>query len=360
MSEIAFKLEVDPRSAKRASKEIEKGSRGKTGAGSAAAGGFAGGLLGSILGGLGVIGDLMKGLIGLVNYLVAPFVPLLLTIIKPVFLMLQVLMGYMLKFYKDPAGSLDSLFSGIAGKASSVTGIDSEILKKSFAPVMTFFDGIIRFWKGFLDLTAAVVAGDLSSGMRAVGSMVSGVLETVMSTFFFIPNLLLTGVESLASLVDEVFGTSFAEVFSNIRDIFANMLNFMVKFFTGDWQGAWDALKGVGQNLYNILVNILTSAFSVLQGIGSWILDKIKSMFDSVKNTFSSFGGKVKDFFVNDAVITPQGNVIRTNPNDYLIATQNPQGMGGGGNITVNVTGVIDENMLDLIGQRIQDRLRYG
>lgn len=35
---------------------------------------------------------------------------------------------------------------------------------------------------------------------------------------------------------------------------------------------------------------------------------------------------------VNDAVITPQGEVVKTNPRDYIIATQNPQGLTGGGN----------------------------
>lgn len=34
---------------------------------------------------------------------------------------------------------------------------------------------------------------------------------------------------------------------------------------------------------------------------------------------------------VNDAVITPQGEVVKTNPRDYIIATQNPQGLTGGG-----------------------------
>ena len=39
---------------------------------------------------------------------------------------------------------------------------------------------------------------------------------------------------------------------------------------------------------------------------------------------------------VHDAVITPQGNVVTTDPKDYLIATKTPQNFVGGGNVTVS------------------------
>ena len=39
---------------------------------------------------------------------------------------------------------------------------------------------------------------------------------------------------------------------------------------------------------------------------------------------------------VHDAVITPKGDVITTDPKDYLIATKTPQQFAGGGNVTVS------------------------
>ena len=51
------------------------------------------------------------------------------------------------------------------------------------------------------------------------------------------------------------------------------------------------------------------------------------------------FGGDdSEETKVNDAVIGPSGDVISTSPNDYLIATQNPQSLGG-----VSMEGVINE-----------------
>ena len=42
---------------------------------------------------------------------------------------------------------------------------------------------------------------------------------------------------------------------------------------------------------------------------------------------------------VNDAIISPNGNIITTAPDDYLIATKTPGSLGNsnGTNITVNV-----------------------
>ena len=45
---------------------------------------------------------------------------------------------------------------------------------------------------------------------------------------------------------------------------------------------------------------------------------------------------------VNDAVISPSGEIISTSPDDFLIATKTPETLGGGGP-NVNMSGVINE-----------------
>jgi len=42
----------------------------------------------------------------------------------------------------------------------------------------------------------------------------------------------------------------------------------------------------------------------------------------------SNVGSDLLD--VSDAIISPNGNIISTNPRDYLIATKNPGELGGG------------------------------
>ena len=65
--------------------------------------------------------------------------------------------------------------------------------------------------------------------------------------------------------------------------------------------------------------------------------------------------GKITN--VNDAIISPNGNIISTHPDDYLIATKNPSSLGGG--ITVNIMGgnFLSEDVAEEIGNEIVKRL---
>ena len=105
------------------------------------------------------------------------------------------------------------------------------------------------------------------------------------------------------------------------------------------------------------MANTLKKSFEVLSALGSWIKSKIKSLL--------SFGGGSSKS-VNDAIITPNGDIIRTNPSDYLIATKNPSalasgGSGGASTINVNISGgLITEEVARDIGKVIQRQVSYG
>jgi hypothetical protein len=46
---------------------------------------------------------------------------------------------------------------------------------------------------------------------------------------------------------------------------------------------------------------------------------------------------------VNDAIITPSGNVVTTHPEDYLIATKNPQNLVGGSSQPI-INNIVNNN----------------
>jgi len=62
---------------------------------------------------------------------------------------------------------------------------------------------------------------------------------------------------------------------------------------------------------------------------------------------------------VNDAIISPKGDIITTHPDDYLIATKNPSSLGGGGGVVVNVYGdVSGDELIDKVSQALMKNLR--
>jgi hypothetical protein len=99
------------------------------------------------------------------------------------------------------------------------------------------------------------------------------------------------------------------------------------------------------------------------KGLTDWIsqqkalykdyVNSINSILGGISSKASpvskSIGGSVKS--VNDAIITPKGDIISTHPDDYLIATKNLSGLGGGTNINIVVNG-------DVSGQDLIDKIK--
>jgi hypothetical protein len=100
--------------------------------------------------------------------------------------------------------------------------------------------------------------------------------------------------------------------------------------------------------------NLLTTAKTVEKEIEYY--KRLAVAIDAVRgsNTAGSMNrnlGKVEK--VNDAIIAPNGNVISTHPDDYLIATKNPQALAGGG-LTININTMIgDDAYAEELGNRI-------
>jgi len=63
---------------------------------------------------------------------------------------------------------------------------------------------------------------------------------------------------------------------------------------------------------------------------------------------------------VQDAVISPNGDIISTDPNDYIIATKNPKNLGGGGgNVVINIgTMVGEKEFARAMGDQIIEELQ--
>ncbi|MDY0278099.1 MAG: hypothetical protein RBQ97_08440, partial [Acholeplasma sp.] len=96
-----------------------------------------------------------------------------------------------------------------------------------------------------------------------------------------------------------------------------------------------------------------------LANLGFWgsLGEGIKSQIGKLKpSQFNS---------VNDAIISPKGDIITTHPDDYLIATKNPQALAGGGggvNVVINYPFVLNRNgadaLVDVISQSLRGKLR--
>lgn len=131
------------------------------------------------------------------------------------------------------------------------------------------------------------------------------------------------------------------------------LLTLLVKltnFFHGFFLGVWDAIN---EKIAKVITTVekLIGAFKNAFSWGGKVLNKAGSFIS----------GKDKSFSVDDAVISPQGKVITTHPDDYLIATKNPASLAGGG-LVININGgtYLSEDAAVELGDLLMRRLKLS
>ena len=123
-------------------------------------------------------------------------------------------------------------------------------------------------------------------------------------------------------------------------------------------------LIGFFADLSTVIINTVVKAIKTLVGwlTDAWEwLEKILGGIGDVGSGIGDFIGSIGDFFgggkvrkVNDFILTNSGQVLETNPNDTIIGTKNPGGLGGG--IIINIDNVYGLNP-DMLAEALQDKL---
>ena len=123
-----------------------------------------------------------------------------------------------------------------------------------------------------------------------------------------------------------------ASVLIPIISYIVDLLMPSIEFIFGAVKNIFNLFEGIG----DILRGDFQEGFSK---IGEAILETILSPFKWVWNTAKAmfgFGGDSTGYdeeasdSINDGVITPDGDVVKTNPMDYIMAVKNPMDMIGG------------------------------
>lgn len=109
-----------------------------------------------------------------------------------------------------------------------------------------------------------------------------------------------------------------------------------------------------GIEAITILVGWIRDLVTWIQKINIGTLGKISNF---IGGGFKSIG---KVIGVDDAIIRPNGDIIKTNPNDTLIATQNPDKMGGGIIVQIeNVYGVDAKDISRALAEELYNKISF-
>jgi len=109
-----------------------------------------------------------------------------------------------------------------------------------------------------------------------------------------------------------------------------------------EWKTKLTELK---DKLIKNIQDLPSNIWGYIKGLGRIIADAIRGLISWGRKSDKREPDKKKpEEPVGDAIIKPNGQIIRTNPNDTIIATQTPGNIGG--NTTLNFYGVTPQEMI--------------
>ena len=370
---MIWKIGIDSKEAKKAGKSFKDGSKQTGRAGDTAGrGAFAGGAIGALLGNLlSSVKLLLDPLTAVASLLVVALFP----IFKP-FLILFLKVGLLMFKWLNKILGTKSDAPGIIGTGKGGEDIIGEQGKE-------------------LALKFGIIIGILAGVVAAVAGAPALFIAAIAIIFVFLGKKLIEFSILLgAKLADFIiwFGDKLksfvgwlGEKWSLFVDWLSGTLNKIITLISEKWSDfldllskSWEVLKDLGQWIFDSIIKILEISWDVLKDLGTWIFDTLKEIlttaFDAVKDLGGFIKSTVKSLLgfggdsstsVNDAIITPNGDIIRTNPADYLIATKDPSALGGGsrGASTINVTingGLITDEVARDIGKVILREVNVG
>lgn len=149
-------------------------------------------------------------------------------------------------------------------------------------------------------------------------------------------------VEKVKGLKDKIV-QKFKEVKENLVAKLLELKDKIVEKFKALKDGVVEKLK----TLVDKIKDLPQKIWDFIKGLPSLIASALKSALNWGKSWFG--GGSTT---VEDAIIKPNGQVIKTNPNDTIIATQTPN---AGGSKVINLYGVTPVEIIDFLKRELSE-----
>lgn len=181
-------------------------------------------------------------------------------------------------------------------------------------------DKLLSVWQAILDALSAVWDALYEAG-SAVFNAIATVIETVfgwIQTFWnawgstilawfkglwdncgqFI-NGFLEVIKGLANFISSVFTGNWSGAWEAIKQIFSGIWNGIVSFLTGIWNTITSTISNAINSAYNTIVSVLQSIYSFFSSIFSNIATSVSSTFNNIVSGIKEAVGNIKTAIVD-------------------------------------------------------------
>jgi phage-related protein len=205
---------------------------------------------------------------------------------------------------------------------NTIFKIGAEFLKisKGGNNIFTVVGGIARLF------------GDILNFIIEMGSsLVNGFLPHLGPIFDSIKKI----SDAFQSIFDSIFGSN--EAMKGWKSLFEFIGNVVGSTLQATFEVMADIVKGIDSTIKTIkdIINFVQGK-EVGKDFGQNAFEALQGLFGLFNPVLAQQMKQLEPKKVQDAIITPEGKVIETAPDDFLIATKTPGRMSKG-NVTINI-----------------------
>ena len=266
-------------------------------------------------------------------------------------------------------GWFKGLFTGIVGLFQDIfIGQEDEVGERNKPALISLFGeaigdfakkigkGIVtiagKLWDGFLQVGAGIFSQAYETIAPIIEWTNDNIIKPVQSFFFNV----FEGIRDVTKNIwDTVTGWTQEKVIDPIKDWFSGVKDAIVNFV----QDPLDFIREPFEKFKESISKIFYTIGDFFGFIGSIsIIDLIKGInLREQQEIYTLEKQKERERIVNDAIITSSGQIIKTNPNDTIIATQNDTEVINDMN---NIQSLMKNNLLEQLNINLENLINRG
>lgn len=239
------------------------------------------GFIPQLIAGITVLGPIIAALTGPIGWVIAGVVALI-----AIFVALY-------KNNEDFRNGVIAVWDQISAAFNVALTFIKNIVTKVMVEVGAFFKSELSEIKAFWDEHGAAIMAVIKATFAVIVGYVKVYMEIIKLLFSTAWNIISAAVKVTFEWIKLII--------SSALDVIKGVISFWIKLLTGDWEGAWNAIKGIvtnvwdnietffgNVNLYEIGRNILQGLINGVKSMVSAVSNVVKDVADNVKNTISN------------------------------------------------------------------------
>ena len=235
-------------------------------------------------------------------------------------------------------GAWDNWLTGLANPDADMALLTENLINSVITVGQNVIPAIGRIIQSIADLIPqifdkikAMLPQQFQNIINDCGTLIDGIKNLFIAFFPLVQAIWQSGFDVVKNIVQTAM------------NIIENVIKLVSSIIKGDWQGAWEAIKGLASSVWNGIKNIINSGINAVKNIINAILQVIRNLWNGAWNGISSFlssiWGTMKSSVSNG--INGIVDFFRNMPSRILSA------LGNVGNLLVNAGKQIIDGFLN-------------